>query len=299
VKKGIYTFAIMPSSGRRIKTISFSLYSLIAVLISFVLIISLSIGFGSIMFLKAYQKQKIAAKEAVQKYSALCKEVQDLKKSYSDFASILGINIKQTISEPGKGGPESKMIIDIFDEEQTSQNYDAIEGFYSELEPILIEANTLKTNFANLSKAVDHNMAQFTTIPSIWPINLTLGTKAWVSSRFGIRRSPFTGAWEMHEGLDIISTPGTPIISTADGKVIKVASDRFLGNYVEIRHNGRLSTLYAHLENFEPSIYEGKEVKRGTAIGYMGRTGRTTGVHVHYVVRSNGVQVDPMDYILN
>lgn len=296
MKKETYTFAIMPSSGRRIKTLSFSSFKIAAILLSIFIVVSLSLGVGSLMAWKAYNKQKKLADEAVQKYDVLCKEVQQLRKSYSDFANVLGIDVSQPISKAGQGGPEMPEL----DDSAIGQIYPiASDDLLADLTPILSEAVALKTNFNSLSKTVDDSMAQLSEIPSIWPIKVAFGTKAWVSSRFGMRRSPFTGAWEMHEGLDVISTLGTPIIATADGEVVEVDNDRFLGNHIMIKHNDKFSTLYGHLNEFEPNARLGTQVKRGEVIGYMGRTGRTTGVHVHYEVRINGTQVDPMDYVLN
>ena len=296
MKKETYTFAIMPSSGRRIKTISFSSTQITVILLSFFITVSLSLGIGSLMAWKAYNKQKMLASQASQKYEVLCNEVQQLRKSYSDFANILGIETTQSIIEPGQGGPEMPELNDASIEQILSETH---QDLLTELTPILSETAALRIDFNSLSKAVDDNMAQLGEIPSIWPIRVAFGTKAWISSRFGLRRSPFTGAWEMHEGLDIISPQGTPIIATADGVIVKTETDRFLGNHVMIKHNSKFSTLYGHLDQFEPNAYLGAKVKRGEVIGYMGRTGRATGVHVHYEVRVNGRQVDPMDYILN
>jgi murein DD-endopeptidase MepM/ murein hydrolase activator NlpD len=103
----------------------------------------------------------------------------------------------------------------------------------------------------------------------------------------------------MHEGIDITAPLDTPLIATADGTIKAISKDRFLGNYIDICHNEKFSTRYGHLNEFAEGIEVGTEVKRGQVIGYMGRTGRSTGCHVHYEVMVHGRRVNPADYILN
>lgn len=128
-------------------------------------------------------------------------------------------------------------------------------------------------------------------LPSIWPI------EGFVSSSFGGRSSPFSGRGEFHKGLDITGRIGTPIQATARGTVSFANMDGGYGNSVEIDHGGGIVTKYAHMQRY--IVKEGQWVQRGDIIGYIGMTGRTTGAHVHYEVRLNGVPVNPMRYILN
>jgi murein DD-endopeptidase MepM/ murein hydrolase activator NlpD len=162
-----------------------------------------------------------------------------------------------------------------------------------------MEAASLEHDFNTLAMTARDRIDDLSMIPSIWPIKVALGTHPWVSSRFGRRRSPFTGTWEMHEAIDITSPLDTPLIATADGTVEEVSQDRFLGKYIQISHNGKFSTRYGHMNSFAEGIEVGTKVKRGQVIGYMGRTGRSTGCHVHYEVMVYGRRVNPADYILN
>lgn len=300
MKKETYTFAIMPSSGRRIKTFSISLRSIVVILASFVFIVVSSISTGSVLTWRQYIKQKRMADEAVQKYDTLCKELQDLRKSYMDFASILGIETPGSSDDSGKGGPEMPMITGVSGKELPNDSSGELPDDKAErILSALNEASSLRSDFEDLSKAVGDNMTELAMIPSTWPIKVTLGSRPWVSSGFGLRKSPFTRSWEMHEGIDIISPLDTPITSTADGIIMTISEDRFLGRYVEIRHNKKYTTAYCHMNSYADNIQIGTEVKRGEVIGYVGRSGRTTGCHVHYEVRVNGKQVNPIDYIMN
>jgi len=127
--------------------------------------------------------------------------------------------------------------------------------------------------------------------PSVWP------TDGWVTSAFGRRISPFTGQADMHTGIDISGKVGTPVIAPARGVVEFAGDDGGYGKTVVINHGQGITTRYAHLNDI--SVQEGDTLTRGELIGELGNTGRSTGPHLHYEVRLNGVSVDPMRYILN
>jgi murein DD-endopeptidase MepM/ murein hydrolase activator NlpD len=120
----------------------------------------------------------------------------------------------------------------------------------------------------------------------IWPVEGTL------TSGFGYR-------WgRMHEGIDISVPEGTPIRAAADGTVILEQSEYEsggYGNYTCIDHGGGLSTCYAHQSSFAASV--GARVSQGDLIGYSGNTGHSTGPHLHFEVRVNGVPTDPLGYL--
>ncbi len=127
--------------------------------------------------------------------------------------------------------------------------------------------------------------------PSIWP------AKGWLTSGFGYRISPFTGTSQFHEGIDIANNMGTPIRATADGVVVSVKTHVGYGKMVVIDHGYGVVTRYGHCS--EIFVKPGMKVKRGDVIASMGNTGRSTGPHLHYEVRVNGVAVNPMRYILD
>ncbi len=94
-------------------------------------------------------------------------------------------------------------------------------------------------------------------------------------SVFGHRNDPFTGAWTMHWGIDISTNIGNPIMATADGIVIKVETDKYLGKNVTISHGNGFTTVYGHMSNF--AVTAGQKVKRRDIIGYIGQTGKAAG----------------------
>jgi murein DD-endopeptidase MepM/ murein hydrolase activator NlpD len=125
--------------------------------------------------------------------------------------------------------------------------------------------------------------------PSILP------TEGRITSRFGYRKSPFSGRSELHKGLDIANRKGTHIMATANGVVIFAGVRGLFGRIVTIDHGHGIITHYAHLNKILKK--EGDHVKRGEIIATMGNSGRSTGPHVHYEVRLNGIPVNPVKYI--
>jgi murein DD-endopeptidase MepM/ murein hydrolase activator NlpD len=127
-------------------------------------------------------------------------------------------------------------------------------------------------------------------IPTTMPAAVAL-----MSSGFGYRSDPFTGAGAMHSGLDFKGPLGTPILAAADGTVSFAGWQGGYGNCVEITHANGLVTRYAHLSAITVPL--GQKVDRGLQIARMGSTGRSTGTHLHFEVRLNGVAVNPSKFL--
>jgi len=115
-----------------------------------------------------------------------------------------------------------------------------------------------------------------------------------ISSRFGNRRHPTLNRLRMHKGVDYAARRGTPIKASGDGKIVHKKRKGGYGRAIIIKHGGRYSTLYAHLQSYKRGIYVGKKVKQGQIIGYVGSSGRATGPHLHYEFRVNGVHRNPL-----
>lgn len=100
----------------------------------------------------------------------------------------------------------------------------------------------------------------------------------------------------MHEGVDLVAPTGTPVYAAADGVVVDAAPNGGYGNWIRIDHSSKLSTVYGHLLAFAPGIEPGESVMRGELIGFVGNTGRSTGPHLHFEIRSDGKPVNPITY---
>jgi murein DD-endopeptidase MepM/ murein hydrolase activator NlpD len=121
---------------------------------------------------------------------------------------------------------------------------------------------------------------------------------ARISSGYGLRRHPVLGYSKMHKGVDFAAPTGTPIYAAADGVVERVGPWGAYGNYMRIRHDGKYATAYAHISRFAKGMKNGKRVKQGQIIAYVGNTGRSTGPHLHYEVLVSGKQINPNSVIL-
>jgi len=133
--------------------------------------------------------------------------------------------------------------------------------------------------------------------PAIWPVSFEDCSDRWISSGYGNRRSPFSGALEFHGGVDIVAPKGAPIRASADGIVQFAGTKPAIGRTVRLRHSERFETRYGHCEKI--LVQNGEQVRRGDPIATVGNTGRSTGVHLHYEVRRNGKTVNPMEYMLD
>ena len=154
-------------------------------------------------------------------------------------------------------------------------------------------ASTLGKSFAALESALFRMEVLERTlvaIPSGQPANVLM-----LSSSFGYRSDPFTGAGAMHSGLDFPGPIGTPILAAAPGRVVYVGQKSGYGNVVEVDHGQGILTRYAHLSGFTSTV--GAQVAAGQQIAKMGSTGRSTGSHLHFEVRLNGVAVNPRRFL--
>jgi murein DD-endopeptidase MepM/ murein hydrolase activator NlpD len=127
-------------------------------------------------------------------------------------------------------------------------------------------------------------------LPTITPI---LGN--YVGSGFGWRVDPIVGAGALHEGIDFVADIGTPVVAAAGGVVVMADRHPQYGNLIEIDHGNNFTTRYAHLSKL--SVKEGQVVRRGKEIGLSGNTGRSTGPHLHFEVRFNGVAQNPARFL--
>ena len=129
--------------------------------------------------------------------------------------------------------------------------------------------------------------------PTTWPLK---GGAGVMTTRFGWTTNPFTKQGYMHTGVDIAWGLGTPILATADGRILQAGYTEDLGNFVAIQHKYGYSTRYSHLSGFADKR-AGARVNRGDVIGYVGSTGRSTGPHLDYVVRLGSSYINPMQFL--
>ncbi|MCY7485368.1 M23 family metallopeptidase [Paenibacillus alvei] len=131
---------------------------------------------------------------------------------------------------------------------------------------------------------------QLNATPTLWPTESTR-----ITSLFGERSDPFQRSEAFHAGLDIGGDTGDPVYATAEGVVLTSDRDELKGNYIIISHGNGLTTRYLHLS--ERMAASGDKVKKGTQVGKVGTTGRSTGPHLHFEIRKDGEPIDPTTYV--
>ncbi|MBP7866369.1 MAG: M23 family metallopeptidase [Acidobacteria bacterium] len=127
------------------------------------------------------------------------------------------------------------------------------------------------------------------SIPSEWPV------RGYISSWFGGRPDPFSGAPDFHAGLDIAAPSGARVVAAADGTVLFAGAQSGYGYTVILWHRYGITSRYAHLSAIEART--GQSLKKGDSVGYVGSTGRSTGPHLHYEVHLNGKPVNPILFL--
>lgn len=162
---------------------------------------------------------------------------------------------------------------------------------HEQIDQLSVLTETQEKGFETLLGSLDRKKNILASTPAIWP------TTGWVTSRFGYRKSPFTGLREFHKGLDISTRKGTPIIAPGDGVITFCGKRGYMGKTVIIDHGHGIVTRFGHCDKF--LMKQGDRVIRGNSIALVGNTGRSTGPHVHYDIRINGISVNPQKYILN
>jgi murein DD-endopeptidase MepM/ murein hydrolase activator NlpD len=119
---------------------------------------------------------------------------------------------------------------------------------------------------------------------------------AQMTSSYGMRDHPILRQRRRHTGVDLAAPTGTPVYATADGIIGRADWFSSYGLYVSIDHGADLETRYAHLSRL--AVGAGDQVRKGDLIGFVGSTGRSTGPHLHYEVRVDGVAVNPVPYMV-
>ena len=149
------------------------------------------------------------------------------------------------------------------------------------------EINLYNFNFKNEIEYYDIKGKSITKSLMKTPIN-----GARLSSSFGMRKHPILGYNKMHRGTYFAAASGTPIMASGSGTITRARWCGGGGNCVKIKHNSTYQTIYAHMKSFAKGIKEGRKVRQGQIIGYVGSTGMSTGPHLHYEVIVNGKKVN-------
>jgi murein DD-endopeptidase MepM/ murein hydrolase activator NlpD len=278
-------------------------------------------GIGGINY-GLFQKQQRASSE--EKLLASTKKqieqlTQEKRQAESKLADVneemeeihqMAEQIQEALGILGQGGGDSAWVPDGSEGSADTQQAnvsapgDTSEDTHEKQESLT--PSPLKHEIQRLHNHISEHQKQLDGYPSILPVKLEQegGEKHvhWYSSQFGWRIHPLTKKREFHQGLDIKTQSGVPVIATANGSIVKIEKNGYLGKTIEITHEGdTFKTLYAHLQDYAEGLKVREEVTRGQIIGYVGNTGRSTGAHLHYGVYDIQKEqwVNPITYILD
>jgi murein DD-endopeptidase MepM/ murein hydrolase activator NlpD len=210
------------------------------------------------------------------------KRLEAMKNRFMELATPVGLKAKIAGKEESKGGP---FVAPLFrtnffryplqtELQQTTQHVDAIS----------VSLQTYETQWREHLNWLE-----------ALPIGTPIQSDFRLTSGFGLRTDPFTGSLAMHEGLDFSAEVGTRVLATAPGVVVRSEWDHGYGQVIEVKHAENFLTRYAHLS--KRRVAENTLVERGTLIGDVGSTGRSTGPHLHYEIFRNGRVLNPLQVL--
>jgi murein DD-endopeptidase MepM/ murein hydrolase activator NlpD len=261
-------------------------------------IISLGIRFSMGTYLNNPKEIKLLAEKEkiVDQYSLVEKKVQQLETALADlqkrddglYRCYYGMDpLSKSLREAGLGGAEQYSDLQGYESTPLMMNLNR----RVDMAGVKLEVQSGSYNEV-LSKA-EYQQDLLRHKPSIQPISLQ--DYYWISSVFGYRTDPMSKKRAMHRGVDFAGREGLNVYATGDGVVIRTRESRTgFGREVLVDHGYGYVTRYGHLK--EILVHRGEQIRRGTVIGRVGSTGKSTGPHLHYEVHLYGVSKDPKNY---
>ncbi len=263
--------------------------------------ISSFILFGSYLIVKEVINPDSKLSSLRLKNRQLVEEVEKLTKKYQEFENKLdelslqsndlrlSVNLDPLTEEDREIGIGGSIFNDVFfnSETEVEEALLNLDEFVNNLE---VKLNLEKSSYSEISEQMKLNEKLFASIPAIIP------SEGMRGDRFGMRSHPILGIRRMHYGLDVVANIGTPVYAPGAGKISFVGRRGGYGITVEIDHGFGYTTLYSHLSKAE--VKQGQYVERGELIAKTGNSGKlSTGPHLHYEVKHNGVALNPENFI--
>lgn len=300
-KKEYFTFMFLPGPNARVRTLTISKSVIKTVFVSLVCVLVLSLYLiyeyndvkDKALELRAMREELMQQRAQVQNFAL---NILDYKRQMF-LLRDLDTKLRRAVSLGprdkaqqvlGIGGPDELGLQNLATLGEKKQE-EALKEMSQELLQLRGAASKQEASLQMLIEYFEDKRSLFASTPALWPV------RGWVTSPFGMRMSPFSGIEKFHEGIDIAAQTGTPVAAPADGLVIKAGFGTGYGNLVEISHGYGIKTVYAH--NSRLNVKAGQRVRRGDIIAYVGDSGSSTGPHLHYEVRLNGLPVNPTKYM--
>ena len=306
-RKNVYTIVVFPGTANSPKKIQIPKRRL-KIGLSVFLVLSVGLGGYAIYFTGKYASliqghaeltelrreskvQKIQVERFAQQVKNFETEMSRLERFEKKLRVITALeNSPKSVEKNfGVGGPYGLTSYS-FSTSLEREARSMAEKLSNDLDQLSKQSKIQIISFQELDEFFKSQKSLLSATPSIWP------SRGWVTSKFGYRKSPFTGLREKHGGWDIAARSGSSIRATADGVVVVSGREYGYGNMLEIDHGYGIMTRYGH--NSKHLAKVGDHVKRGQVIALVGNTGRSTGPHLHYEVLLNGFPINPKNYIL-
>lgn len=247
---------------------------------------------------RAENRQLIASLQAMERRSGEFNQaLDDLSAREQRFRVVAGLPLLDPdVYSVGVGGPGSSV-------SAREEFFQIAPGLAREasdltidLEQLLRRAELLGVSIGEAADSVETRRELYQRIPSIWPV--VVAGNSWISSGFSYNRMhPLLGYRRPHPGVDISADMGSPVVAAGAGRVTFAGSKSGYGRMVEVDHGDGYQSRYAHLGRL--AVRVGDLVRRGDAIGEVGRSGLTTGPNLHYEIRIDDRPVNPYNYFLD
>lgn len=278
-------------------------YKKFAFLILFFSILVSFLIFGSFLVFSQFinpdsELKTLKSKNAVlkDKFDQLMDQYKDLDKKISNLNDKshelrLKANLEPIQSNEEKFGTGGNIFDPIknFSLGRINNYLDEAENYINK---ISLKVKLEKNNYEEIEKTLKENEAMYESMPALKPCD------GYIAEDYGMRMHPILKIMLMHSGIDILTDVGTKVYAPGSGKVSFIGARSGYGTTLEIDHGFGYTTQYAHLDRIV--VKEGQRVTRGDLIAYSGNTGKlSTGPHLHYEVRYDGVTVNPINFIFD
>lgn len=296
--------------GSEVKTVNLSWKRIISIMFSSFVVMLLMVGSSIALFTDFYKDQRITrllrSNQALSnqlhhmsnKVTQIEGRMQAIEQSDDSLRIIAELpRMEADVRKVGTGGPYGEFVdVDL------NALPDDLKGQTQKVNTLLAEIegriDIHNHNADQVEKKIQQNVAQLKHTPSIRPVLRELSR---ITDSYGMRIHPLVERKKHHDGLDIAAEVGTDVYSAAAGMVIRAEANykpgSGYGKVIVIDHGYGYKTLYGHLSKV--MVREGERVERWQIIGLVGKTGLTTGSHLHFEVHVNDTPVNPIDYIID
>ena len=284
-----FTVMIIPEGGDKVKRYRLSrwMFTSVIVLCSF-----LSILFAYLYV--EYRDTKIELSELYRLRHDTVRQRQELQRLTTNLGEIQQEMVFMAETEArvrqlaDLGGVSQPIPVAIGGTPATT-TFSSVDAVQQQIHQLQLEIDLRRASQEDARNLLNDHVSLGRATPKGWP------AKGWLTSYFGMRNLPEMGYRRNHEGIDIAARIGTPVTATADGVVARIEYSPSYGKLVVLDHGYGYRSLYAH--NSRILVSTGQRVVRGDRISEVGNTGHSTGAHLHYEVRLNGVPIDPRKFL--